>query len=84
MVYYLHVRQGRAASTRMWGRPNPIRPQGCMQMEYYAQGIAALKRWDTASLLRALAWWDTTGVQLMGRRDAYNAIGQIQAALRAR
>jgi hypothetical protein len=55
-----------------------------MQMEYHMQGIAALKRWDTASLLRAKAWWETTGVELCGKQDAYNALGQILTALRAR
>ena len=48
------------------------------------QSIRALRRWDTASLLRAKAWWETIGAQLCGEKVAFNAIGAIQGALKAK
>lgn len=50
----------------------------------HLQRIHELRTWDTASLKLALEWWMTTGEQLCGKQDAFNAVGQIQGALRAR
>jgi len=44
----------------------------------------ALRLWDKASLLRAKAWWASTGVELCGKMTAYNNIAAIDAALRAK
>jgi len=44
----------------------------------------SLRLWDKASLERAKAWWLSTGVELCGRRDAYNAVAEIDAALRSK
>jgi hypothetical protein len=49
-----------------------------------AQQIKALRQWDVATLLRARAWWETTGAQLCGEKVAFNAIGAIQGALKGR
>lgn len=50
----------------------------------HLQRIHELRQWDTPTLRLALAWWLTTGVELCGTQDAFNAVGQLQAALRAR
>lgn len=50
----------------------------------YAQRVHELKAWPTENLLYAKEWWGSTGVELCGKQDAYNALGQIMAALKAR
>lgn len=46
--------------------------------------VAALRLWDKASLERAKVWWLSMGVDLCGKRDAYNAVADIEQALRAK
>jgi hypothetical protein len=50
----------------------------------YNQRVHELKAWPTENLLYAKNWWATTGVELCGKQAAFNAYGQILAALKAR
>jgi len=54
------------------------------EQQLHLQRIHELKQWDTPTLLLAKAWWETEGVRLCGTLDAFNAVGQIMGALKAR
>ena len=60
------------------------RKEFCVEQRLYVQGIKALRQWDKATLLVVMEWWGTEGAQLCGEQAAFNAIGQIQAALKSK